>query len=235
MSKRSIAVTADDSRASSEGTNGSGAPASLSRAEVALLAFTPVVLALGRLLLVPFDDQDWDHMLRDMAAQSSRNAIGWSLTLVAAALLVPVGLALVRLVPGRARLTVPALLGIALGWVGTAAVATGGLVMGHMADSPDRLAMVAVLTRFNEGSGNTIFLLVLAGVIGNVLLAIALARSNVVQAGTAVLLGVGAVLSLVGAPGPLKPIAVSGALLLVAAHVLLLRSVPQPIQESESP
>ncbi len=211
-----------------------GRPPALSRAEVALLAVSPVVLALGRVLVVPFDDQDWDHMLGDMATHSARNAIGWSLTLVAAALLVPAGLALVRLVPGRARLTVPAGLGIAFGWVGTAAVASGGLVMGNMADSPDRGAMVAVLTRFNEGSGNTIFLLVLIGVIGNVMLAIALARSRVASRGAAVLLGVGAVLSLVGAPGPLKLIAVSGAVLLLGAHLLLLRPLSQPIQESES-
>ena len=166
-------------------------------------------------------------MLSDMATHRSRNAIGWSLTLVAAALLVPAGLAVVRLVPGRPRLTLPALLGVAFGWVGTAAIASGGLVMGDMSDSPDRAAMVAVLTRFNEGSGNTIFLLVLAGVIGNVLLAIALARSGVASRGTAVLLGVGAVVSLVGAPGPLKAIAVSGAVLLLGAHLLLLRSLSQ--------
>lgn len=205
-----------------------GRPPTLSRAEVTLVTLTPVVLLVGRLMLVPFDDQDWNRMLSDMATHRSRNAIGWSLTLVAAALLVPAGLALVRLVPGRPRLTVPALLGIALGWVGTAAVASGGLVMGAMADSPDRGAMVTVLTRFNEGSGNTIFVLVLAGVIGSVLLAIALARSDVASPGTAVLLGVGSVFSLVGAPGPLKPIAVSGAVLLLGAHLLLLRSLAQP-------
>ncbi len=125
----------------------------LHRHEVVLLATAPVVLALGRLILVPFDDQEWNRMLGDMAANHSRNALGWSLTLIAAALLTVAGLALVRLVPDRPRLTVPALLGVALGWTGTAAVASGGLVMGDMADSPERDAMVAVLTNFNEGNG----------------------------------------------------------------------------------
>lgn len=199
----------------------------LHRHEVALLVTAPVVLALGRLILVPFDDQEWNRMLSDMAAHHFRNAVGWSMALIAAALLTAAGLALVRLVPDRPRLTVPALLGVTLGWTGTAAVASAGLAMGNMADSPERDAMVAVLTNFNEGTGNTIFLVVLAGVVGNILLAVALARSGIASRGTAVLLGLGAVLSLIGAPGPAKPIAVTGALLLIGAHLLILRSPSQ--------
>lgn len=199
----------------------------LHRHEVVLLATAPVVLALGRLILVPFDDQEWNRMLGDMAANHSRNAVGWSLALIAAALLTVAGLALVRLVPDRPRLTVPALLGVALGWTGTAAIASGGLVMGDMADSPEREAMVAVLTNFNEGSGNTIFFIVLAGVVGNILLAVALARSGIASRGTAVLLGLGAAVSLIGAPGPVKPIAVTGAVLLIGAHLLILRGLSQ--------
>ena len=199
----------------------------LRRTEVVLLAAAPVVLALGRLVLVPFDDQQWSRMLGEMAVNHSRNAVGWSLALIAAALLTVAGLALVRLVPGRARLTVPALLGVTLGWTGTAAIASGGLVMGDMAGSPEREAMVEVLTNFNEGSGNTIFFVILAGVVGNILLAVALARAGIASRGTAALLGLGAVASLVGAPGPFKPIAVTGAVLLLCAHLLILRSLSQ--------
>jgi hypothetical protein len=199
----------------------------LRRSEVVLLATAPVVLALARLILVPFDDQEWNRMLGDMAANHSRNAVGWSLALIAAALLIPAGLALVRVVPHQPRLTVPALLGVTLGWTGTAAIASGGLIMGDMADSPEREAMVAVLTNFNEGNGNTIFFLVLAGVVGNILLAVALARGGIASRGTAVLLAVGAVVSLVGAPGPVKPIAVTGAVLLVGANLLILRGLSQ--------
>ena len=195
----------------------------LRRTEVVVIMAAPLVLAAGRLLLVPFDDQQWDAMLGSMTAHHTRNAAGWSLTLVAAALLAVAGLALLRLVSDRNRLTAPALVGVALGWVGTAAVASGGLVMGDMANSPDRAAMVDVLTGFNEGSGNTVFFLVLAGVLGNILLAVALARSGVASRGTAALLAVGAIASLVGSPGPFKPLAVTGAVLLFAAHLLVLR------------
>jgi hypothetical protein len=95
--------------------------------------------------------------------------------------------------------------------------------MGDMANSPERRAMVDVLTGFNEGSGNTVFLLAVAGVLGNVLLAVALARSGVATTGVAVLIGVGAVVCLVGAPGPVMAIAAAGALLLLAGSVLLVR------------
>lgn len=199
----------------------SGLP--LRRTEVVLLAAAPVILLVGRLLLVPMDDQKWDAMLSDMASHHSRNALGWSLALVAAGLLAIGGPALVRLVPDRPRLTVPALVGVALGWVGSAGIATGGLVMGDMATSPERRAMVDVLTSFNEGNGNTVFFLAVAGVLGNILLAVALARSGVASTGTAVLMGVGAVVSLVAAPGPVKAIGMAGAVLLLAGTLLLVR------------
>lgn len=197
------------------------------RHDLVVLATAPLVLAVGRLALVPYDDQEWDRVLTDMAANHSRNAIGWILTLIAAALLSAAGLALARLVPRRSRLILPAAIGVTLGWVGTAAIATGGLIMNDMANSPERSAMVAVLTSFNEGNGNAIFFLVLAGVLGNILLAVALARTDIVSKGTAVLLGLGAVVSLVGSPGPVKAIAVAGAVLLIGAHLLILRN-PSP-------
>lgn len=193
--------------------------------EVVLLVAAPVVLGLGRVLLVPFDDQGWGQMLTDMANNPTRNALGWSLALFAAGLLTATGLALVRLVSDRPRLTVPATIGVVTGWAGTAAIASGGLLMGDMAKSPAREAMVDVLTGFNEGNGNTVFFMVLAGVVGNILLAVALARGGVASKGTAILIGAGAVISLVGAPGPVAPVAITGAALLLAGHVQLLRGL----------
>jgi hypothetical protein len=193
--------------------------------EVVLLVAAPVVLGLGRVLLVPFDDQGWGPMLTDMADNPTRNALGWSLALFAAGLLTATGLVLVRLVSDRPRLTVPATIGVVTGWAGTAAIASGGLLMGDMAKSPAREAMVDVLTGFNEGNGNTVFFMVLAGVVGNILLAVALARGGVASKGTAILIGAGAVISLVGAPGPVAPVAITGAALLLAGHVQLLRGL----------
>ncbi len=193
--------------------------------EVVLLAAAPVVLGLGRALLVPFDDQGWGQMLTDMADHPTRNALGWSLALLAAGLLTATGLVLARLVSDRPRLIVPATIGVVTGWAGTAAIASGGLLMGDMAKSPAREAMVNVLTGFNEGNGNTVFFMVLAGVVGNILLAVALARGGVASKGTAILIGTGAVISLVGAPGPVAPVAITGAALLLAGHVQLLRGL----------
>ena len=197
----------------------------LRQTEVVLLVAAPVVLGLGRALLVPFNDQGWGQMLTDMADHPTRNALGWSLALFAAGLLTATGLALVRLVSDRPRLTVPATIGVVTGWAGTAAIASGGLLMGDMAKSPARETMVNVLTGFNEGNGNTVFFMVLAGVVGNILLAVALARGGVASKGTAILIGAGAVISLVGAPGPVAPVAITGAALLLAGHVQLLRGL----------
>jgi len=197
----------------------------LRQTEVVLLVAAPVVLGLGRALLVPFNDQGWGQMLTDMADHPTRNALGWSLALFAAGLLTATGLALVRLVSDRPRLTVPATIGVVTGWAGTAAIASGGLLMGDMAKSPARETMVNVLTGFNEGNGNTVFFMVLAGVVGNILLAVALARGGVASKGTAILIGTGAVISLVGAPGPVAPVAITGAALLLAGHVQLLRGL----------
>ena len=88
-------------------------------------------------------------------------------------------------------------------------------------------AMVDVLTHFNEGNGNAIFSLIVAGVLGNVLLAMALSRSGIASRGTAVLISAGAILSLTAAPGPVKALAVAGAVLLLAGHVLLLRGLSE--------
>jgi len=199
----------------------------LRRTEIVILLAAPVILLLGRALLVPFDDQRWGDMLTTMADHPTRNAIGWVLALIAVALLAVGGLGLVRLVSDQPLLAVPATVGVALGWAGAAAVASGGLLMGDMAKNPQRASMIDVLEGFNEGNGNTVFFLVLAGVLGNVLLAVALARTGLASRGAAALLAIGAVGSLIAAPGPARPVAIVAALLLLAGHALVLRSLPE--------
>jgi len=87
--------------------------------------------------------------------------------------------------------------------------------MGDMADSPEREAMEAVLTNFNEGNGKHDRLPRPRRSDRDILLAVALARSGIASRGTAVLLGLGAAVSLIAAPGPIKPIALTGAVLLI--------------------
>ena len=199
----------------------------LRRTEVVILLLAPVLLLLGRLLLVPFDDQKWGDMLTAMADKPTQNAIGWTLALVAVALLAVGGLGLVRLVADQPLLAVPATVGVAFGWAGAAAISSGGLMMGDMAKNPQRASMIEVLTAFNKGNGNTVFFLVLAGVLGNIVLAVALARTGLASRGTATLFGIGAVVSLIAAPGPARPVAIVGALLLLGGQALVLRSLPE--------
>ena len=199
----------------------------LRRTEIIILLAAPVLLLSGRALLVPYDDQRWSDMLTTMADHPTRNAIGWVLALVATALLGVGGLGLARLVADRPLLAIPATVGVALGWAGAAAIASGGLVMGDMAKSPQRASMINVLEGFNEGNGNTLFSLVLAGVLGNVLLAVALARTGLASRGAATLVAVGASGSLIAAPGPARPVAMVAALLLLGGHALVVRGMPE--------
>ena len=47
----------------------------------------PLIMALGRALLVPLDDEDWDSVMTSVAANSGRSNTGWLLALAACGLL----------------------------------------------------------------------------------------------------------------------------------------------------
>ena len=88
-----------------------------------LLIGAPLLMALARLLLVPFDDQDWDKTMTDMAAHAGRSNAGWFLAMVASGLLAVTGVVLAQRLQmiGRARSAMVSMLTIAVGWAGCAA------------------------------------------------------------------------------------------------------------------
>src|SRR5688572_28805757 len=53
----------------------------------ALLIGAPLLMAIARVLLVPFDDEDWDAVMTSMAANQGRSDTGWLLAIVASGLL----------------------------------------------------------------------------------------------------------------------------------------------------
>jgi hypothetical protein len=171
------------------------------RGVAVLLLGAPLVMAVGRLLLVPMDDQAWDETLTDMAAHQQR--------LVTA---------------GRRRTGVVVAVTTALGWVGCAAVGAGGLLMGEMAESPERGAMVQLLEDFNDGAAGWMFLLSLIGAVGYVVAAVALARVGLATPGAAALVGLGGAATLLTMAGPVTPVLVAAALVLAAGHALALRT-----------
>ena len=68
----------------------------VTRPAVILLVAAPLLMALARVLLVPFDDQKWDQVLNQMAAHQGRSDTGWILALAASGLLAATALMLAR-------------------------------------------------------------------------------------------------------------------------------------------
>jgi hypothetical protein len=188
----------------------------LGRLESVLLLAAPLLLLLGGLLLVRYDDQGWDGVLTAMAAHPARSDVGWLLVAAGAALAVPPTIVLAGLVrAGHPGLGAAALVLTALGWASVPAYAMGAIVMEAMAHAPDRAAQVAVLDRFNDGRGNVFFLAAALGAVGYSVLAVGLARARVAPIAAAVLIGLGGAATFLVMAGPIR------ALLLLAIALLL--------------
>ena len=192
-----------------------------------LLVGAPLLMAIGRGLLVPLDDQDWDGVMTSMAANQGRSDAGWLIALAAAGLLTVTAVLLANRLrdTGRPRMAMFATVAIALGWTASAALCAGGLFLSVAAGAPDRAAQVQVqedvVAAASSGVG---FAMVILGAIGYIVLAVGLARSGVVNKGAAVLMAVGGAATLITTPGPVTPLLVLAALLLTAGHGLAVRS-----------
>jgi hypothetical protein len=198
------------------------------RAGRVLLIAAPLVMALGRALLVPLDDQEWDQTMSDMAAHQGRSDSGWLLAIASSGLLALCAAILAHRLQlaRRTRSAVFVVVSTALGWAGCAAIGGGSLLLSAAADAPDRAAQVQILEDFNDGaSTGVVFLLALTAAIGYVVLAVGLARANLVSKGAAVLIGLGGATTIATMPGPLTPLLVATALVLAAGHGLALRSL----------
>ena len=209
-----------------------------------LLIGAPVLMAVGRLLLVPFNDQGWDAQLTEAAAHQSRSDAGWLIAMAASGLLGAAALALawVLHVAGRTRAAAFTAVTTALGWAGSAGICAGGIFLSYQGKAPDRAAQVQLLRDFNSGHSAFIFLFCVVAAIGYVVLAVALARSGLVGKGVAILIGVGGVGTLLTMPGPMKSLLVLAALVLLAGQALAVRAVgvttttdSKPVWESVSP
>jgi hypothetical protein len=205
-------------------------PTGVSRTGAALLIVAPLLMALGRVLLVPFEDDDWNAVLTDMAAHRGRSDAGWLLALAASGLLaITAAILAAQLRTRRQKSAVFALVTTALGWAGTAAICGGAHLMSAMAKATDRDAQVQIIKEFNDGTATgMVFLVSVIAAVGYVVLAVGLARAQVTSKGAAVLIGLGGVTTLLTMAGPLTPLLVATALLLAAGHGLALRTLGRP-------
>jgi len=192
---------------------------------VALLIGAPLLMSLGRLLLVPFDDQGWGSVLTHAAAHQTSSDVGWLLAMAASGLLCAAALSLARMlhVAGSTRAAAFAGVSTALGWAGSAGICAGGLLLSYMGKAPNRAVQVKLLTDFNAGHSFYVFLLCVLGALGYVVLAVGLARSGLIGKGAASLVAIGGVGTLLTMPGPLKALLVTAALVLFAGQVLVVR------------
>jgi hypothetical protein len=209
-----------------------------------LLIGAPVLMAVGRLLLVPFDDQGWDVVLTQAAAHQSRSDAGWVIALAASGLLAAAALSLawVLHLAGRSKSAAFAAVTTALGWAGSAGICAGGILLSYQGKAPDRAVQVQLLRDFNAGHSAFVFLLCVIAALGYVVLAVGLARSDLVGRGVAILIGVGGVGTLLTMPGPLKALLVFAALVLLAGQALAVRALgvatttePKPVWEPVRP
>jgi hypothetical protein len=209
----------------------------LTRVAAALLVGAPLLMTVGRLLLVPMDDQKWDDVLTQAAANQGTSDTGWLMALAASGLLAAAALSMTALLhqAGARKAAAFATVTIALGWAGSAAVCMGGVLFSYQGKAPDRAAQVQLLTDFNAGHSGFAFLLCVLAAVGYIVLAVGLARSGTVGKGAALLVGLGGVATLLTMPGPLKALLVVAALVLLAGQTLVLRGVGIETTEVQAP
>ena len=208
-----------------------------------LLLGAPVLMAVGRLLLVPFDDQRWDSVLTQAAAHQGRSDVGWVIAMAASGLLGAAALsfAWVLHLVGRTKSAAFVAVTTALGWAGSAGICAGGMLLSYQGRARDRAVQVQLLRDFNSGHSAFVFLLCIAAAIGYVVLGVELARSGMVGKGVAILIGLGGVGTLLTMAGPLKALLVFAALVLLAGQALAVRAIgvatttePKPVWEPVS-
>lgn len=186
----------------------------------------PLVMLAGRVLLDPLGDADWDKTLSAVAAHRGRSDAGWLLAFLGCALLAYGSIALVQRLAVRGARAAPTVLGLLLplGWTACAAICVAGLAMGTSAVRPERETMVAWQEAMSSSTSVALlfFVTVVAG-FGYLWLALALARRGVLGRGSAALIGLGGLTTLVTMPGPVKPALIVTATLLAAGHALAVR------------
>lgn len=197
----------------------------LSPTMVTVLILGPVLMLVGRVLAVPYDDQDWDGVLTQAAEHQMRSDTGWLLALAACGLLSSSAGALAQVLTdvGRGSSAAIARITTSLGWAGAAGISVAGLIFSVMGSARDRAGQVQVLRELNAGSTQYVFLLCVVAAVGYAVLAVGLKRAGVLSRTGAVLLGLGGAGTLLCVPGPVAALAGAFALLLLSGHVLAIR------------
>jgi hypothetical protein len=190
-------------------------PNRLTPLQALCLVAAPAVAIAARLLWTPIDDEDSAAYLTALAEHPDRSDVGTFLMILSALLLVPATFALVAIVRDRSARTAR---------IATAMVVTGAFAMTvicalaltatNMAEQPDRARMVDLWDNiYNDPKGQIVFLGIITGVVGFVVLAVVLYRSKRVPRTAAVLVGLGGAATLITSGGPVRALIVTAAAL----------------------
>jgi hypothetical protein len=186
-------------------------------------------MVVGRVLLVPLGDEDWGGTLHEVAEHRVRSDIGWLLRLVACGLLANGAVILARRVQHAGYPIRAAVLSmvLSLGWAACAALCVAGVSMGVASARDDRQSMIDFQREMAASPGiMVIFALATVAGLAYVALAVMAARAHVITTASAVLLGLGGLLTLPSTPGPVTPLLIGSAGVLFAGHLLALRRTP---------
>ncbi len=106
---------------------------------------------------------------------------------------------------------------IVTGAVGMAAFSMLGMFAAEVASHPDDAAMLSLWEQLMaDPKGELVFLAILTGAIGFVVLSVGLFRSHVVPGAAAVLVGLGGATTLFTTGGPMRPLLLTAAALALA-------------------
>jgi hypothetical protein len=220
-------------------TSQEGRAAALTPLNTLTLLAAPLTAIAARLLWVPYEETDETaQYIADLGSQPARADLGAFLMMLSAVLLVPATFTLGAIV--RQRMPRLARAGTAMtvvGAFGMAVLCSVALVATHLARQPDQAAMAELWEGFfSDSKGEFIFLAVVIGVVGFILLAVGLYRSPEVPKLAAVLVGVGGAATLFTSGGPARPFLVAAATLALAgfgwvaaaAHGRIAAPAPRP-------
>lgn len=176
----------------------------------------PITGLVARSIWTPLDDEEPARYLSDLAGNELAG-VGALLMFASAVLLIPAAFALASVLrEGKRRLARTAVGMIVTGAAGMASFGVLGLIAAQIAEHPDRTTMLSLWEQIMDDAGGAVlFLAVIAGVIGFVVLAVGLFRSHAVPGAAAVLVGLGGATTLFTTGGPMRP-------LLLAASALAL-------------
>jgi hypothetical protein len=178
----------------------------------------PVTAIVARLMWTPLDDEEPGGYIAEVARNADLSATGALLMFASAILLIPAAFALASVLRDRKpRLARTATGMIVTGAVGMGAFSVLGIIAADIATHPDRTVMLSLWEEImSNPHGGFLFLPILAGAIGFVVLAVGLFRSHAVPGAAAVLVGLGGAATLFTIGGPMRPLLVTAAALALA-------------------